>query len=133
MKTSLISNPKKKRMLTSSAKSKGRKLQDLVRDSLRSHLIGINPTFTLDRLNLGIKSAIMGESGCDVMITDLEFRNLIPFDIECKNCEKWNMSSFWNQTIANCDAARIPLLVLKKNRSEVLCTLRFVDLLRLLK
>jgi len=108
-----------------SRKAKGRVLQDHVRDSFRSH-------FKALLSNDDISSAIMGESGNDVKMSPLA-KSVIPFDVECKNCEKWNMSSFWKQTIANTGDGRVPLLVLKKNRSEVLCTLRFVDLLRLLK
>jgi len=118
---------------TSSKKQKGRILQDYVVKSLRSHLSSTNPSFTAERLNLGIKPAIMGESGVDVKITDMDFRELIPFDIECKNCERWNVPEFWQQTVSNCGSSRTPLLVLKKNRSEVLCCLRFDDLLNLLR
>jgi len=68
-------------MRTSSAKAKGRRLQDWMRDQLITHL-GLTKDSDL------ISTAIMGESGADVKLIS-SILPKFPFSIECKNQEKY--------------------------------------------
>lgn len=111
-----------------SRKAKGRIFQNDISSHFRN-LCSSNAYYSLhpDRLNLEIKPALMGESGVDIKFTGPSL-DLIPFDIECKNHERWNVPKFWDQTLSNCGSDRIPLLCLKRNRSDSLVVLRLVDL-----
>ena len=109
-------------MKTSSCKAKGRRLQDHVSQEIR------------DKLSLSVldvRPAIMGQSGRDIKLSE-HAESLFPFDVECKNVEKLNLWGSWNQCLENTKVNRKPLLVFSRNRSDVLCTLRFSDLLWLL-
>jgi len=102
-------------MKTSSAKAKGRKLQQLVAKKI-SELTGI--PHGKDCL---IESREMGQSGVDVKLIG-EARDKFPFSIECKNCEKWTMSSFIDQAKSNIMPDTMWLLVMGKNRAKpVVC------------
>ena len=67
-------------MKSRSAKAKGRRLQQKVRDLL---LERFSPELEPD----DIRSAIMGESGEDLKLSPAA-RKLIPYSFECKNQEK---------------------------------------------
>ena len=69
-------------MKTRSAKNKGKRLQNSVRDILLE-------TFTQLEED-DIKSTTMGESGEDIQLSPAA-RKLIPYAIECKNQEKINI------------------------------------------
>ena len=69
-------------MKTSSAKAKGRRLQQKVRDLLLETFTELEPD--------DIRSTSMGVSGEDLQLSPAA-RKLIPFAIECKNQEKLNV------------------------------------------
>ena len=69
-------------MKTRSAKNKGKRLQNSIRDILLE-------TFTQLEED-DIKSTTMGESGEDIQLSPAA-RKLIPYAIECKNQEKINI------------------------------------------
>jgi len=112
-----------KKISTSAAKAKGRRLQDYVRDSFRA----IHKELEDD----DIKCAIMGESGTDIKMSPAA-RKLIPFDIECKNQEKMNVWASIKQCETNCNKDRIPLLVFKRNHTKPYACIEFETLLRLI-
>lgn len=112
-------------MKTSSAKQKGRKLQQVVAKMFLNLFKG---KLTED----DVKSTSMGVSGVDVQLST-KAKTLIPFDIECKCQEKINIWDSVKQCEANCKDDRIPLVVFKRNRSDIYCTLKFEDLLELTK
>ena len=68
-------------MKTSSAKAKGRRLQDWVKNKLIQYLFLPGDT---DLIN----TAIMGEGGADVKLTSV-IQHKFPYAIECKNQEKY--------------------------------------------
>lgn len=109
-------------MKTSSAKAKGRTLQNKVVEMLLK--------VSLSDSENDIKPAIMGESGIDIKLSDWAKKH-IPFDIECKNQESLNIWSSLKQTEANTEKGRIPLLIFKRNRSEIYCVLKFQHLIDL--
>ena len=63
-------------MKTRSAKNKGKRLQNQVRDQLLENFKQLEPD--------DIKSTTMGESGEDIQLSPAA-RKLIPYAIECKN------------------------------------------------
>jgi len=111
-------------MKTSSAKAKGRRLQDYIRDTLRK-------LFKTELEDDDIKSAIMGENGEDIKFSPAA-RKLIPFSIEAKNQEKLNIHSALKQCEENSSEDRIPLLVFKRNNSKTYAVLEFDTLLGIL-
>ena len=66
-------------MKSRSAKNKGKRLQNTVRDVLLETFNTLEPD--------DIKSAVMGDSGEDIQLSPAA-RKLIPYSIECKNQEK---------------------------------------------
>lgn len=99
-------------MRVSSAKAKGRRLQQKVRDFLRER-------YRDHGLEDGdIESIGMGQQGSDIVLSPAAKR-LIPFDIECKNTEGFNRNSAINQSESNSTNGRIPLVVFKRNKSKI--------------
>lgn len=112
-------------MKSSSAKAKGRRLQDSVCKQLLEHYDG--------RLEEGdIRPAIMGESGEDIKQSPLA-RKVLPFSIECKNQEKLSIWSALKQAETNCPDGQFPALAFKRNHSDIYFTMKFNDLLKLIK
>ncbi len=106
-------------MKTKSAKAKGRRLQDWVRNKLIEILS--NGTPHIQYLEEEIKPAIMGEHGADVKLSS-KVHHLFPFSIECKNQEKY--SAIYNAIDQARNHSRYPPLVfLKMNRKEPLVVL----------
>lgn len=96
-------------MKTSSAKAKGRNLQKWVVSKLIEHL-------QLDEEDL--ESRPMGSSGEDIIMGKLS-RQRFPYSVECKNQEKVNVWSAYEQAESNCKGYE-PVVVIKKNRKKPL-------------
>ena len=96
-------------MRVSSAKSKGRRLQQWVCDKLLS--IGIN----LEKDD--IRSTSMGAGGEDVLFSPAA-RRQFPFSIECKNVEKLSIWAAIYQARANCRDEHTPVVIFKRNHEE---------------
>ena len=110
-------------MKTRSAKNKGKRLQNNVRDILLE-------TFKEQLEEDDVKSTTMGESGEDIQLSPAA-RKLIPFAFECKNQEKLNIWSSLEQAEDNA-SDYTPLLIFKRNRSKTYVTLSLEDFLDLL-
>ena len=110
-------------MKTRSAKNKGKRLQNNVRDILLE-------TFKNQLEEDDVKSTTMGESGEDIQLSPAA-RKLFPFAVECKNQEKLNIWSSLEQAETN-SGKHIPLLIFKRNRSKTYAVLEFGKLLELL-
>lgn len=107
-------------MRPQSAKAKGRKLQQFVRDQL------------IARLNLqadDVKSTSMGAGGEDIQLSPFA-RVRFPHSIECKNRSKIAVYEWFAQAKENA-GTHSPLLVIKQDRSEPLVVLSFDDFLKL--
>tara|TARA_Y100000033_G_scaffold46489_1_gene51010 strand:+ start:605 stop:946 length:342 start_codon:yes stop_codon:yes gene_type:complete len=96
-------------MKTSSAKAKGRNLQKWVVSKLIEHL-------QLDEEDL--ESRPMGSSGEDIIMGKLS-RQKFPYSVECKNQEKVNVWSAYEQAESNSKGYE-PVVVIKKNRKKPL-------------
>ena len=110
-------------MKTRSAKNKGKRLQNSVRDILLE-------TFKEQLEPDDIKSTTMGESGEDIQLSPAA-RKIIPFAFECKHQEKLNIWSSLEQAEENANDHE-PLLVFKRNRSKTYAVLRIEILMDLL-
>ena len=96
-------------MKPQSAKGKGRRFQQWVRDMLIEHR-NIHPE--------DIESRSMGAGGEDLIMAR-DARSKFPFSIECKNVEKLNVWEAYEQAKANCNDYE-PLVVMKKNQKKPL-------------
>jgi len=109
-------------MKTRSAKNKGKRLQNKVRDLI------------LEKFNQleedDVRSITMGDSGEDILLSPAA-RKLFPFSVECKNQEKLNIWSSLEQTETNA-GKHTPLLIFKRNRSKTYAVLQLDDLMEML-
>ena len=109
-------------MLTSSAKAKGRRLQQKFMQLLIEKL-DIDPE--------DIESRSMGAGGEDLIMSKAA-RNKFPYSIECKNQEKLNIWSAWEQANSN-KGLYDPIVVIKKNGVNPLVVLDAENFLKLVK
>ena len=110
-------------MRPSSAKAKGRKLQQVVRDAVLNCF-----PFLTDK---DVKSTTMGESGIDVQLSEAA-RKLFPWAVECKNYSKIAVYAWWEQATKAAESEKLaPLLVIKANLKEPLACLRLEDFMKL--
>lgn len=79
-----------------------------------------------DVIDSEVRPAIMGESGKDIKFSGIA-KIRFPYAIECKNTEKFNAWSAYKQAKENATEDEIPLVVFKRNRSEVMVLLSFSD------
>jgi hypothetical protein len=131
---------------TASRKQKGRKLQQYVRDKLKTKYTPLcahclSGTCTIDDghplinspLKEGdIESRMMSGSGTDIVLSPLA-KTIIPYDIECKNTETASVWQWIQQAETNTEKGRIPLIVFKRNHSKVYCIISFDDFLEVAK
>ena len=105
-----------------SAKAKGRRLQNFVRDILREVFSSLEPD--------DIKSQTMGMCGEDIVLSPAA-RKKIPYSFECKNQESLNIWKSLQQAEDNC-GDRTPILIFKRNRTlpyVVMPFQHFIDIL----
>lgn len=96
-------------MKTQSAKAKGRRLQQWVRDQLIESL-DVHPE--------DVESRSMGASGEDLIMARAA-REKFPFSIECKNVEKLNVWDAYDQAKVNSGDYE-PIVVMKRNGKKPL-------------
>jgi len=96
-------------MKTQSAKAKGRRLQQWVRDKLVEEL-DVHPE--------DIESRSMGAGGEDLIMARAA-REKFPYSIECKNVEKLNVWDAYTQAESNSGDYE-PIVVMKKNGKKPL-------------
>ena len=106
-----------------SAKAKGRRLQNFVRDILREVFSSLEPD--------DIKSQTMGMCGEDIVLSPAA-RKKIPYSFECKNQERLNIWSSLTQAKDNSNGFS-PILIFKRNRSNVYACIDFELLLNFIK
>jgi len=112
---------------TSSAKAKGRRLQQQVRDALRA--IGKDHGL----VDGDFESRGMGQAGVDVILSPAAKR-LCDLAVECKNVEKLQVVPTFNEHYERYkNETSLKVLVHAKNRMEPLVTLRFEEFIGLLK
>ena len=105
-----------------SAKNKGKRLQNKVRDLILEKF----NTLEVD----DVRSITMGDSGEDILLSPAA-RKVFPFSVECKNQEKLNIWEALDQAEGN-SGKHTPLVIFKRNRSKTYAVLEFEELLQLL-
>ena len=105
-----------------SAKNKGKRLQNDVRDLILEKLDTLEPD--------DVRSITMGDSGEDILLSPAA-RKVFPFSVECKNQESLNIWSAIEQAENN-SGNHIPLVIFKRNRTKTYAVLEFDKLLKLL-
>ena len=106
--TRLHNKASKPRITIASAKAKGRALPTKARQDLIDWL-GIDPK--------DIKVTPGGCSGIDLYLSPAA-RARFPFGVECKNVEKLNFWSAWEQAEKNASSEGLgPMLIMKRNAS----------------
>ena len=110
-------------MRPSSAKAKGRRLQNQIRDLILENFPQLHPD--------DVRGAIMGESGEDIKLSPAA-RNLFPYSVEAKNQEKLNIWSALDQAEQNAREDSTPILFFKRNRSKLYVTFEAEHLFELL-
>ncbi len=96
-------------MKTQSAKGKGRRLQQWVRDML-IEMLDVHPE--------DLESRSMGAGGEDLIMARAA-RQKFPHSVECKNVERLNVWDAYEQACANAGDYE-PIVVMKKNRKDPL-------------
>ena len=110
-------------MKTRSAKSKGRRLQNQIKELLLESFKELEPD--------DVRSAIMGETGEDIKLSPAA-RRQIPYSFECKNQEKINIWESLSQAEEN-SGDYPPVLIFKRNRSKTYAVLELEDFIDLIK
>ena len=115
-------------MLTKSVKAKGRRFQQYVRDMLLLRAPSLKPD--------DVRSTSMGVSGPDIQLSTAA-KLVYPWAIEIKCQERLNLWKAWDQAKAhmtylvdddgNEHEDDMPIMFVKKNRSDALVVLRADD------
>lgn len=96
-------------MKPSSAKAKGRKLQQWVRDLILSKHRSLEPD--------DVRSTSMGAGGEDVQLSPAA-RKLVPLSIECKNLASMAFYKWYDQAWINAPKGTEPIVVAKANHKR---------------
>lgn len=96
---------------TSSAKAKGRKLQQWTRNLI----LKLVPTLEPD----DVKSTSMGASGEDVQLSP-QARKKLPITIECKARKSIAVYSYYDQALTNAPTGMEPIVIIKADRKKPL-------------
>lgn len=106
-----------------SAKNKGKRLQNEVRDLLLETFPHLEPD--------DILSTTMGDHGEDIKLSPAA-RRAIPFSFEMKNQEKISIWQCIEQAAANSKGHK-PALIFRRNKSKTYCVLEVEDFMDLIK
>jgi len=107
-------------MKTSSAKAKGRRAAQQAKQM-------ICEKFSLDSEDIVVTSS--GDTGEDLKLSPVA-RERFPFTIECKNQERLNIWKAYEQAIGH--SQHKPIVIFKRNKSEMMCALKFEDFLEVI-
>ena len=110
-------------MKPSSAKNKGRRLQQWVRDLILENFTDLEPD--------DVRSTSMGAGGEDLQLSPAARRHF-PYSVEAKNVEKLNVWNAYEQAEAN-SGKHEPILIMKKNRKKPLVVLDAEAFMELVK
>lgn len=92
-----------------SRKSKGKRLQNAIRDLILEHF----PQLEQD----DVVSTLMGDSGTDIKLSPAA-RKVFPYSAECKNQESLNIWSALKQAESNTKENTNPIVFFKRNNTK---------------
>ena len=101
----------KKRISIQAAKAKGRKFQQWVASEI-SRITGL--PWGPDE---PIASREMGQNGVDIRLVG-EAKEICPYSVECKRCEKWKMREWIKQAQDNCMKSTDWVLFIRSSRER---------------
>ena len=101
-------------MKPSSAKAKGRKFQQWVRDLILSTFRSLEED--------DVRSTSMGAGGEDILLSPAA-RKLFPYSVECKHRASYAFYKDLDQAYANAPKGTIPLLFAKANHRDAVVIL----------
>ena len=107
----------------SSAKAKGRVLQQKVRDLILEAFPQLEPD--------DVRSTGMGQSGADIQLSPAA-QKLFTFAVECKNQERVSLWDSYDQACSNAGKLE-PLLIIKKNKRKPLAIIDLEKFMELIK
>lgn len=110
-------------MKPQSAKGKGRRLQQWIRDLILESFTDLEPD--------DVRSTSMGAGGEDILLSPAARRHF-PYSVEAKNVEKLNVWGAYEQAASNCGDHE-PLLIMKKNHKKPLVVLDAEAFMNLVK
>lgn len=97
-------------MKTASAKSKGRRHQQWLRDLIYAMFVELESN--------DVQSRSMGAQGEDLILSPAALR-LFPYSVECKHHKAFAIYSVYKQAVDNCRSG-MPLAVIKANHERPL-------------
>ena len=112
---------------TSSAKAKGRRLQQWVRNCILAALPKLDVSDTA--------TTSMSAGGEDVRLSKAA-RDVFPYSVECKSLAKVSVYKHLDQAVKNCPVGAEPLLVMKADRKSPIAIIDaeyFFSIIRRLK
>ena len=98
----------------SSAKAKGRRHQQWVRDQILALFPKLEPD--------DVRSTSMGAGGEDVLLSPAA-RKLFPYSVECKSLKSISVYKFMEQAEANCPSNAEPIAIIKADRQKPLAVI----------
>lgn len=110
-------------MIPSSAKQKGRKFQQFIRDLILKTFKELEPD--------DCRSTSMGAGGEDVLLSP-RARKLLPISIECKHRKSFSIYSIYEQAKANAGKYE-PVVFLKGNHKQPLAVVDAEYLINLMR
>ena len=111
-------------MKTRSAKNKGKRLQNAIRDLILEHFPQLEPD--------DVVSTLMGDSGTDIKLSPAA-RKVFPYSPECKNQEALSIWAALKQAETNTKPGTRPVLFFKRNNSPTYAVIsieHFFDLIK---
>lgn len=105
-----------------SRKARGRRFQQYIAQRIRE---------VFDLSDNDVRSTSMGVSGLDIQLSD-RARSCFPWAVEAKNQQRVNVWESWEQAKANAEGLK-PILIMKRNRSDILAVIELEEFLRLVK
>jgi hypothetical protein len=108
----------------SSAKAKGRKHQQWVRDQILGRFPKLEPD--------DVRSTGLGQNGEDIMLSPAA-RKLFPYSVECKSNKSFAIYKVMEQAESNCPKGAEPLSIIKADRQKPLAVIDaeyFFDLIK---
>jgi hypothetical protein len=109
-------------MRPQSAKAKGRRLQQEVRDAVLAAFPQLEPD--------DVRSTSMGASGADLLLSPAAKR-LFPYSVECKNVEAFNVWKAIAQAEKGAAPNTTPIVVFRRNNTPTHVTLPWTHFLHL--
>lgn len=109
-------------MKPSSAKNKGRKFQQGVRDAILKYFPSLHPD--------DVRSTSMGAPGEDILLSHAA-RTAFPYSVECKHVERLNIWEGIKQAKDNCPDGATPIVAFRKNHHEAFVALPLEHFLEL--